>query len=129
MKKIEKFEDLEIFQSARELCKEIYNITKEGDFKYDVRFVQQMHAAVGSIMDNIAEGFERNGNKEFINFLYIAKGSCGEVRSQIIRASDVGFIDNITEKKIYESCISLSKSIAYFIQKLKNSDLTGPKYK
>lgn len=129
MKKIEKFEDLEIFQSARELCKEIYNITKEGDFKYDVRFVQQMHAAVGSIMDNVAEGFERNGNKEFINFLYIAKGSCGEVRSQIIRASDVGFIDNMTAKKIYESCISLSKSIAYFIQKLKKSELTGPKYK
>lgn len=129
MKKIEKFEDLEIFQNARELCKEIYNITKEGDFKYDIRFVQQMHAAVGSIMDNIAEGFERNGNKEFINFLYIAKGSCGEVRSQIIRASDVGFIEKATAKKMYESCISLSKSIAHFIQKLKDIEFTGAKYK
>lgn len=129
MKKIEKFEDLEIFQNARDLCVKIYKITQIGEFKYDVRFVQQIHAAAGSIMDNIAEGFERNSNKEFINFLYIAKGSCGEVRSQIIRASDVGFIDTTTAKEMYESCISLSKSIAHFIQKLKNSEFTGAKYK
>ena len=78
MSKLGKFEDLTIFQMARSLCKEVYAITKQGEFKKDTRFVQQIHAAAGSIMDNIAEGFERDGNKEFVNFLYIAKGSCGE---------------------------------------------------
>ena len=78
MAKVQKFEDLTIFQMARNLCKEVYVITKHSEFKNDSRFVQQIHAAAGSIMDNIAEGYERDGNKEFINFLYIAKGSCGE---------------------------------------------------
>ena len=82
MPKATKFEDLDIFQMARELCKEVYAITKDGEFHKDPRFVQQIHASAGSVMDNIAEGYERDGNKEFINFLYIAKGSCGEVRSQ-----------------------------------------------
>ena len=79
MSKVQRFEDLTIFQMARDLCKDVYAITKDGEFHKDMRFVQQIHAATGSIMDNIAEGYERDGNKEFINFLYIAKGSCGEV--------------------------------------------------
>ena len=112
---------------ARNLSKEVYAITKQSEFKKDTRFVQQMHAAAGSIMDNIAEGYERDGNKEFINFLYIAKGSCGEVRSQIIRATDVGFIDNETAKRLYNSCIDLSKSISKFITSLKNSSVSGLK--
>ena len=95
MSKAQKFEDLDIFQSARNLCKEVYTITKGGEFHKDVRFVQQIHASAGSVMDNIAEGYEREGNKEFVNFLYIAKGSCGEVRSQIIRASDVASLTTI----------------------------------
>lgn len=129
MAKVQKFEDLEIFQSARDLCKEVYAITKDGEFHKDMRFVQQIHASAGSVMDNIAEGFEREGNKEFINFLYIAKGSCGEVRSQIIRASDVGFIDNDTATRLYNDCISLSKAISKFIKTLKESSFTGSKFK
>ncbi len=125
----QKFEDLAIFQMARDLCKEVYAITKTGEFHNDSRFVQQIHASAGSVMDNIAEGFERDGNKEFINFLYIAKGSCGEVRSQIIRASDIGFIDNDTAKCLYNDCLNLSKSIAKFITSLRNSSLTGLKNK
>ena len=112
---------------ARELCKEVYAITKEGEFHKDSRFVQQIHASAGSVMDNIAEGFERDGNKEFINFLYIAKGSCGEVRSQIIRASDVGFIDNETATKLYNDCLILSKAISNFIKSLKESGMHGRK--
>ena len=121
------FEELDIFQKARDLCKEVYAITKDGEFHKDSRFVQQIHASAGSVMDNIAEGFERDGNKEFINFLYIAKGSCGEVRSQIIRASDVGFIDNETAKRLYNDILNLSKSIAKFIASLKSSPITGLK--
>ncbi len=128
MDKISKFEDLVIFQKARELCKLVYAITNEGEFKYDTRFVQQIHAAAGSVMDNIAEGYERDGNKEFINFLYIAKGSCGEVRSQIIRASDVGFIDDKKTKEIYNLCVELNRSIYFFIKKLKSSNMKGAKY-
>ena len=127
MSKAQKFEDLTIFQKARELCKEVYAVTKEGEFHKDVRFVQQIHASAGSVMDNIAEGFERDGNKEFINFLYIAKGSCGEVRSQIIRASDVGFLDNETAAKLYNDCLNLSKAISKFISSLKSSSITGLK--
>ena len=76
---IKDFEDLVIYQKSRELAKQIYEITKQGEFKYDTRFVQQIRAAAGSVSDNIAEGFERQGNKEFKNFLFIAKGSCGEL--------------------------------------------------
>lgn len=129
MAKAQKFEELEIFQSARDLCKEVYAITKDGEFHKDMRFVQQIHASAGSVMDNIAEGFEREGNKEFINFLYIAKGSCGEVRSQIIRASDVGFINNETATQLYNDCISLSKAISKLIKTLKESSFTGSKFK
>ena len=127
MAKVQKFEDLTIFQMARDLCKEVYAVTKDGEFHKDSRFVQQIHASAGSVMDNIAEGFERDGNKEFINFLYIAKGSCGEVRSQIIRASDVGFIDNETATRIYNACLNLSKSISKFITTLKESGKGGRK--
>ena len=128
MAKAQKFEDLSIFQLARDLCKEIYAITKEGEFHKDSRFVQQIHASAGSVMDNIAEGFEREGNKEFVNFLYIAKGSCGEVRSQIIRASDVGFIDNETATRLYNDCVALSKAISAFIKSLKSSTYRGSKH-
>ncbi len=123
-----KFEDLVIFQLARNLCREIYTITKDGEFHKDSRFVQQIHASAGSVMDNIAEGFEREGNKEFVNFLYVAKGSCGEVRSQIIRASDVGFIDNDTAKRLYNDCATLSRAISAFIKSIKSSGFRGPKH-
>ena len=128
MPKATRFEDLTIFQLSRDLCKEIYAITNGGEFRKDPRFVQQIHASAGSVMDNIAEGFEREGNKEFVNFLYIAKGSCGEVRSQIIRASDVGFIDNDTATRLYNDCVGLSKAISSFIKSIKSSGFTGSKH-
>lgn len=126
--KVNKFEELRIWQMANELCLKIYRITKMGEFKYDTRFVQQIRSSSGSIMDNIAEGFERQGNKEFKNFLYIAKGSAGETRSQIIRAHNVGFIDNETYSELYNDCIRLSSSINSFIQSLKNTEFKGTRY-
>lgn len=112
---------------ARKLCIEVYKITTDSEFQKDYRFTQQIRAASGSVMDNIAEGFERDGNREFINFLYIAKGSCGETRSQIIRASDVGFIENDTATRLYHDCVNLSKAIYKFIASLKKSPITGLK--
>ena len=129
MTAVRDFEDLAIFQKARELSKKIYEITEKEKFKRDHRFVAQIHASVGSIMDNIAEGFERNGNKEFVYFLFIAKGSCGEVRSQLIRANDVGYLDPKKYKELYTECRKLSAGIMNFIKEIKDSDLAGPKFK
>ena len=128
IEKAYRFEDLQIFRHARELCKEIYVITSLDPWKSDYRFVQQIHASAGSVMDNIAEGYERDGNAEFINFLYIAKGSCGEVRSQLMRAHDVGFLSDEKYNTLYQSCIDLSKGIATFIKSLRSSGIKGQKY-
>jgi len=125
--KVNRFEDLVIWQQARNLSKEVYEITREGEFKWDSRFVQQIRAAVGSIMDNIAEGFERDGNKEFINFLYIAKGSSGEVRSQLYRAKDAGYIDDTKFDKMLSESLSINKGISNFIKSIRNSGIDGRK--
>jgi four helix bundle protein len=128
MDKIRRFEDLETFQRARELCRKIYTITETEPFRHDLRFVQQIRAAAGSVMDNIAEGYERNGNKEFVNFLYIAKGSCGEVRSQLIRANDVGFIDNTTFHQLYDDALEVGRKIYYLSETIRRTGNPGNKY-
>lgn len=125
---MESFEDLAIFLKARELSKQVYQITRQGEFKYDSRFVQQIRASAGSVMDNIAEGYERQGNKEFKNFLYIAKGSCGELRSQVMRAHDVNFITDETYNQMYADCKKLSIAIANFIKTIKDSEFKGTRY-
>lgn len=125
---VKDFEDLVIYQQSRGLTKKVYEITRQGEFKFDTRFVQQIRAASGSISDNIAEGFERQGTKEFKNFLYIAKGSCGEVRSQLNRAHDVGFISDDVYQEMYAECRKLGAAINSFIQSLKASDNPGSKF-
>lgn len=122
------FEELSIYQQSRELAKQVYRITREGEFKYDSRFVQQMRAASGSISDNIAEGFERQGNKEFLQFLYIAKGSCGEFRSQINRAYDAGFITQETYNQMYSDCRKLGAGILTLIKSIKSFESKGSKF-
>ena len=129
MEKVKRFEDLEVFQRARVLCKEIYRITRGEPFKNDFRFVQQIRAAAGSVMDNIAEGYERDGNKEFVNFLYIAKGSCGEVKSQLLRASDVGFIEKEIYGELSQQCMEIGKLLFSLISSIRQSDVTGIKYR
>ena len=126
---VKSFEDLEIWQTARLLRKDIYVIARKEEFSKDYRFVGQITAAAGSIMDNIAEGFERDGNKEFLQFLSIAKGSCGELRSQIYRAFDVGYIDEETCDSLLSRSKRLSSSIYFFAKTLKSSEIKGNKYK
>lgn len=126
--KITRFEDLEIWQEARELCKFIFEITEKEPFCKDYKFRDQIRSSSGSIMDNIAEGFERGGNKEFIQFLSVAKGSCGETRSQSYRAFDYKYIDQNILNVLIERTINLSKHISGFMTYLKNSNLKGLKY-
>lgn len=129
MSTIKQFEDLEIWQSARRLAKEIQVISNETDLKFDYKFNEQIKSSSGSVMDNNAEGFERDGNLEFRQFLSIAKGSAGETRSKLYRAFDYGYI---TEEKLnflktdYEN---LSGKIKKFLIYLNKSDYKGTKYK
>src|SRR5690349_7503603 len=88
MATIQKFEDINSWKEARILNQKIGTLIDEGRFKHSYKLINQIEGSAGSIMDNIAEGFERGGNREFIQFLYIAKGSCGEFRSQLYRALD-----------------------------------------
>lgn len=88
MATIKQFEDLEIWQEARRLAKEVQVISIETDLKSDFKFKEQIKSSSGSVMDNIAEGFERDGNLEFRQFLSFAKGSAGETRSQLYRVFD-----------------------------------------
>jgi four helix bundle protein len=92
MSQINRFEDIESWTMAKELVKEIYLITNKSSFVKDYGLSSQIQRAAVSIMSNIAEGFERGTNKEFIHFLYIAKGSAGEVRSQLYIALDLEYI-------------------------------------
>ena len=92
MATIEKFEDIEAWQMARVLSKEIFNLSKTGDLSRDFKLRDQIRNSTSSIMDNIAEGFERDGNKELIQFLSISKASAGEARSQLYQALDRAYI-------------------------------------
>jgi four helix bundle protein len=126
--KIKRFEDLEVWQQARELSKVVYHITSSGPFSNDYRFRDQIRASSGSAMDNIAEGYERDGNKEFFQFLSIAKGSTGEVRSQSYRAFDCTYINQEKLDDLLERTDSLSRKIYNLMLHLKRSDINGLKY-
>lgn len=128
MATITKFEDLEIWQEARKLAKEIYIITKETDLKTDFRFKEQIKASSGSVMDNIAEGFERDGNIEFRQFLSIAKGSAGESRSQIYRLYDYEYVSLEKFEDLKTKYEILSGKIKNFITYLNKKDFKGNKF-
>jgi four helix bundle protein len=128
MATITKFEDLEIWQEARKLAKEVFILSKETDLKTDFRFKEQIKASSGSVMDNIAEGFERDGNLEFRQFLSIAKGSAGETRSQIYRLFDCEYISEEQFKDLKNKYENLSGKIKNFITYLNKKDFKGNKF-
>jgi len=126
---VEKFEDLEIWQEARMLSKVIFEKTERKPFRNDFKLKNQIKGSSGSTMDNIAEGFERGGNREFIQFLSIARGSCGETRSQLYRAYDYKYITKEELRELCRRCIKLSKQISSFMKYLKKCKYEGSKFK
>ena len=123
------FEDIEAWQLARVLAKDIFLITKDKSFANNFKLINQMRDSSGSIMDNIAEGFERGGNREFIQFLSIAKGSCGELRSQLYRSLDCEYFPEEKFSELFQKCQEVSSKIEKLIQYLNRSDYKGNKFK
>ena len=128
MGKIREFEDLEIWQKARELCGKVWELIDNTSLGQDYKLRNQMNGSSGSIMDNIAEGFERNGNREFIQFLSISKASCGELRSQLYRCLDRGHINEKLFELLKDETKIEGRKIGAFMSYLKKSERKGSKY-
>jgi four helix bundle protein len=128
MAKINTFEELEIWQLSREICKDVWDKFDNSSLGKDFELKNQMSRSSGSIMDNIAEGFERNGRREFINFLSHSKGSCGELRSQLYRALDRKHISQEEFEFLKEKTVLESKKIGSFMSYLVKSDNKGSKF-
>ena len=123
------FEDLDVWKEARRLTQQVYGATEDSRFSRDFGLRDQIRRAAVSIMSNIAEGFERGGNQEFIQFLYIAKGSCGEVRSQLYVALDQEYVGRKLFDQMFNSLKRLSGMISNLIDYLKGSRMRGEKFK
>ena len=126
-KAAESFEELHIYQRSRELVNAIYKATRNDKFKRDFGLVDQIRRAGVSIMSNIAEGFERGSKTEFIQFLYIAKASCGEVRAQLRIACDQQYIGDSDYSQLHTLCRQISGMISNFVGYLQKSDYQGEK--
>jgi four helix bundle protein len=125
---VKQFEDLEIWQEARRLTQIIYRLTKAEKFSKDFSLRDQIQRATVSVMSNIAEGFERGGNQEFIQFLYVAKASCGEVRSQIYVALDQGYVAKPDSEESIVAFRRLSGMIGNLINYLRRSGMKEAKF-
>ncbi|MGD0339583.1 MAG: four helix bundle protein [Bacteroidota bacterium] len=128
MATVHRFEELRIWQEARQLVREIYSMTGTKPFEKDYGLKNQIQRAAVSVMSNISEGFERGSNKEFVQYLFQSKSSCGEVRSQLYIALDLGYIANDNFEVLFNQSLQLSKEIATFISYLKRSPIKGHKY-
>jgi four helix bundle protein len=126
---IKSFEDIEAWRKARQFCDDVYKLTLTGNFAKDFSLRDQINRSAGSIMDNIAEGFERGSKNEFVQFLSYSKGSAGETRSQLFRALDRNHITEPVFQKLTEDAIEIGKMIGGFISYLNTSEIKGTKFK
>ncbi len=129
MSTIQNFEDLKVWQKSRVLCSEIFSMITSGSFAKDFALIDQINRSSGSVMDNIAEGFGRMGNREFVNFLTYAYGSALECKSQLYRASDRKYINPEKFKELIDILEEIKKMINALISYLGKSDLKGQKFK
>ena len=129
MSTFQRFEDIEAWQKTRKLVQEIYAISGRGAFSKDFNLRNQIRRASCSIMSNIAEGFERNGTKEFVQFLSIAKGSVGEVRSQLYVALDQNYITEEMFNRLYSLAEETGRMIGGLMNYLHKSKIKGNKFK
>ena len=129
MATIEKFEQIEAWQEARRLTHALYELTSEGKFARDFGLKDQIRRAAVSVMSNIAEGFERGGDKEFIQFLSLAKGSAGEIRSQLYVAFDQQYLSQVQFEDLANQALHIRRLLAGFMNYLKKSQMGGVKYK
>jgi len=129
MATIKKFEDLEIWQRARNLCRKIYPLTLKEPISKEYRLADQIKGSSGSIMDNIAEAFDRGSRLEFINSLAIARGEAGELKSQLYRAFDNNFINKKLFDDLYTEADELIRKISAFIGYLNKTSIKGQKFK
>jgi four helix bundle protein len=127
--KIKRFEDLESWKKARKLTNTVYEATAKGRFMRDFGLKDQIRRAAISILSNIAEGFERGGDKEFLQFLAVAKGSCGEVRAQLYIAVDQGYLSQDLFEKLSNNTKEIGRLISGLMKYLSSSDLKGSKYR
>jgi four helix bundle protein len=129
MNKIEKFEDIIAWQKARLLTREVYQCTRVGAFAKDYGLKDQIQRASVSTMANVAEGFERGGDKEFTQFLSNSKGSCGEVKSHLYVALDQAYITQASFDQLYGQANEVGRLLSGFMSYLRESDLRGRKYR
>ncbi len=129
MAKIEKFQDLEAWKIARKVTKKIYDISKQDKFSRDFALCNQIRRASISILSNVAEGFERNGDKEFLQFLSIAKASCAEVYAQLYVALDQRYVGEIQFKEIAADLEETGRIIGGLMKYLQRSEMRGSKFK
>ncbi len=129
MAQFKSFEEMESWKLGRQITVEVYKITNQGDFARDFGLRDQLRRAVVSITSNIAEGFERDGNREFINFLSVAKGSCGEARSQLYLALDLGYLTQEQFDPLFAKLVSTSRLINGLMEYLKEAEAKGRKFR
>ena len=129
MATIKSFEDIEAWKKARQLCNDIYKLTLEGSFAKDFSLRDQINRSSGSVMDNIAEGFERGSKNEFVQFLSYSKGSAAETKSQLYRAFDRNHITEVGFHQLIEDTQEIGKMVGGFMSYLNTSEIKGTKFK
>jgi len=129
MARIEQFEDIDAWKKARELAQAVYEVTPVGEFARDFGLRDQIRRAAVSVMSNIAEGFERSGDKEFRQFLSLAKGSAGEVKAQLYVALDARFLSQEQFDQLYSLATETGRLIGGFMRYLTDSGYKGSKFK